>query len=56
MPDEPTYRIEAISFTGAPADLSIRCDLCPWTAHIDRPMTLTELNRYVEAHTEERHQ
>lgn len=49
------FTVEAISPYGpygGVADISLRHDCVTWAVHIDRPITLAELNRRAAEHTE----
>jgi hypothetical protein len=49
--EQDQFEIWAVTTFGP--DLQIRCTRCRrWSAHIDRPITLADLNRRASEHTE----
>lgn len=51
--DQYRFQVNAIAPFGGVADLSLRCTRCVrWAVHIDRPITLAELNDRVGEHAE----
>lgn len=53
LEDQYRFTVEAINpFRGTP-DISLRCTRCGrWATHIDRPITLADLNQRATEHTE----
>jgi hypothetical protein len=53
LEDQYRFTIQAVSLSGAPADLSLHCDRCGrWTVHIAEPRTLAELEQRADERTE----
>ncbi len=53
LEDQYRFRVEAVAPWGV-ADLSLQCTRCSrWAVHIDRPLTLAELSRRADEHTEQ---
>lgn len=52
LPGKREFRIQGIGLFGAPGDLSLRCDRCPWTLHTSERLTLAALNQRAAEHAE----
>jgi hypothetical protein len=53
LEDQYRFDVQAITPYGGVADISLRCTRCgKWATHIDRPISLRDLNERAQEHAE----
>jgi hypothetical protein len=53
LEDQYRFDVQAIAPYGGVADISLRCTRCrKWATHIDRPISLRDLNERAQEHAE----
>ena len=53
LEDQQRFQVEAIGAAyGVEAATVLTCDRCQWSADIDDPISLADLNQHADEHTE----